>query len=122
MKLHELVERSKVDLEQTANYRIVGELGDPKRMTVSLESYRKLLSDIVNVEEEVKKPLTLIYLANVVNEETLERMRAYYEAVFGGKCVVLPAYVRNVVQIDPESNIATMFVNADNRATTHTKL
>ena len=116
MKLHELVERSKKSLQTTSNYHV------DEKVVVPIEEYRRLLNDIVNVEEEVKKPLTLIYLVNVVNEETLERMRTYYEVVFGGKCVVLPAYVRNVVQVDPESNIATMFVNADNRATTNAKL
>lgn len=78
---------------------------------------RQFYQDVIDAyeEEQVKKPLTLIYLKQVMKQSDIDFLTEYYEQMFGTKVIVLANNVDKVVQIDPESHIGTIFMNANEK-------
>lgn len=82
---------------------------------VTLQIGKQFYQDVIDAyeEEQVKKPLTLIYVRTVMKDSDIDRLTDYFEQRFGTKVVVLNNSVEKVVQIDPESHIGTIFMNVN---------
>lgn len=106
----EIVQECKNAIERMESFQRKEDTGH----RITIEIGKQFYQDVIDAyeEEQAKKPLTLIYTRTVMRQGDIDRLTEYYEQRFGTKVVVLGNQIGNVVQIDPESNIGTMFINA----------